>query len=430
MADTPPNVIGLHVSQVPAAIEDVWPVIDGSGVVTAMVLTWDDAQYVRLDHKGEPVNEIGHTHHLMPRRIFQTIELPGEWQIVGARRITREASQIENRLATGGAKMGTFGDREEYEILVKLNAEGCTLVDEIDSNPPFGHIVEMGGVFFLAEYRPGHEPKVESSTAAEEAPASAIAVEDPVTAAPAAELATAGPDAVAAEATADREAAGRAQQKSAANALVEWITEVAAKEAAAEARTPMMVDGKSSLPVEVGDLFVTAAPPKSSPNGASLLKAVVDPLDVDFEPPTHAPAHAPASKAGASLDGPVDERKADASMLVDELRAGDEDDADRAESLARAAAFITGAASGTWAAPEASGGMLTLEQVRKADRFAWDEYMNLYLPHVGFVAAVLKKVPSMGGGPDDVSFVPRGEQDVRPVGWHHLTDCDCPHCEA
>jgi hypothetical protein len=117
-------------------------------------------------------------------------------------------------------------------------------------------------------------------------------------------------------------------------------------------------------------------------------------------------------------------------MLVDELRDGAEDDADRAESLAKAAAFITGAASGTWAAPEASGGMLTLEQVRKVDRFAWDEFMNLYLPHVGFVAAVLKKVPSMGGGPEDVSFVPRSEQDVRPVGWHHLTDCDCPHCDA
>jgi hypothetical protein len=428
MADTPPNVIGLHVSQVPAAIEDVWLVIDGSGVVTAMVLTWDDAQYVRLDHKGKPVNEIGHTHHLMPRRDFQAIELPGEWQIVGARRITREASQIENRLAPGGAKMGTFGDREEYDILVKLNAEGCTLVGEIDSNPPFGHIVEMGGVFFLAEYRPGQEPNPKSSVAAGEAPASAIAVDESVAAAPAAEIVAAGSDAVAAEA--DPEAADRAPQTSTANALAEWIAEVAANEAAAEARTAKMVDGKSSLAAEVGDLFATAPPPKASPDGASLLKAVVDPLAVGFEPPTHAPAHVPASKARASLDGPVDKRKTDASMLVDELRDGAEDDADRAESLAKAAAFITGAASGTWAAPEASGGMLTLEQVRKVDRFAWDEFMNLYLPHVGFVAAVLKKVPSMGGGPEDVSFVPRSEQDVRPVGWHHLTDCDCPHCDA
>jgi hypothetical protein len=429
MTDTSPNVIGLHVSQVPAAIEDVWPVIDQSGVVTEVVRTWDDADFVRLDRKGDPVDEIGHTHHLMPRRVFQATKLPAEWKIVGARRITREASQIENRVSAAGAKMGSFGDRQEYETLIRLNAEGWTLVGEIDANPPFSHIVEMGGVFYLAEFRPGHEPKPVQQSAAEQVTA------EPATA-----------DAAVAAAAAPEVAESDEQEDGAANALAQWIAEVAAKEATAEARAPKGPADRSSLPAEVGELFVTTPePPKASPGRASLLKAVVDPLDVDYEPPTPTPVFASApgpdadlaatvEKRGVSradiLDGPVDERKADASMLVDEFRAADEPDAARAESLARAAVFITGAASGTWAAPEISGGMLTLEQVRKADRFAWDEYMNMYLPHVGFVAAVLKKAPSMGGGPDDVSFVPRSEQDVRPVGWHHLTDCDCPHCDA
>jgi len=121
---------------------------------------------------------------------------------------------------------------------------------------------------------------------------------------------------------------------------------------------------------------------------------------------------------------------ADASMLVDERRVGDEHETVRAQSFAQAAAFITSASSGTWDAPEMSAGMLTVGQVRKADRFAWDEFMNLYLPHVGFVAAVLKAAPSTNGAPGDVSFVPRSEQDVRPVGWHHLIDCGCAHCES
>jgi hypothetical protein len=430
MADIPVNVIGHHVSRLPAAIEDVWPVIDESGIVTEVVRTWDDAQFVRLDRKGNPVDQIAHTHHLMPRRVFQVTELPVEWEIVGARRITRDASQIENRLATGGATIGTFGDRQEYETLVKLNACGASVVGEIDTCPPFGHIVEMDGVFYQVEFRPGHEPKCaqDAPSAAEESPVSVAAVEAV---------------AVVVDSTAAEPAAAEpAKEKSAANALAEWIAEVAAQEAAAvAARPPQAVDGKPSMTAEVGDLTsARPEPPKPSPDRAAMLKAVVDPLDEDFEPPAHKSARASGAELAALLDkrgpgssslaGSVDERVADASMLVDERRVGDEHETVRAQSFARAAAFITSASSGTWDAPEMAAGMLTVEQVRKAGRFAWDEFMNLYLPHVGFVAAVLKAAPSANGAPGDVSFVRRSEQDVRPVGWHHLIDCGCAHCES
>lgn len=426
MADIPVNVIGHHVSRLPAAIEDVWPVIDESGIVTDVVRTWDDAQFVRLDRKGKPVDQIAHTHHLMPRRVFQMTELPVEWEIVGARRITRDASQIENRLATGGTTVSTFGDRGEYETLVKLNACGASVVGEIDTCPPFGHIVEMDGVFYQVEFRPGHEPKCaqDGPSAAEESPVSETAVEavaaaaDPIAADPA----------VAECVAAEPAAAGPAREKSAANALAEWIAGVAAQEAAAAAaRPPQGSGGKRSLTAEVGDLTsARPEPPKPSPDRAAMLKAVIDSLDEDFEPP----AHKPARTADSDLDGSVDERVADASMLVDERQVGDEHETVRAQSFAQAAAFITSASSGTWDAPEMSAGMLTVGQVRKADRFAWDEFMNLYLPHVGFVAAVLKAAPSTNGAPGDVSFVPRSEQDVRPVGWHHLIACDCGHCAS
>jgi hypothetical protein len=234
--------------------------------------------------------------------------------------------------------------------------------------------------------------------------------------------------AVAESVAAEPAAAEPAKEKSAAIALAEWIAEVAAQEAAAAAaRPPREVDGKPSLTAEVGGLTsARRESPKTSPDRAAMLRAVVDPLDEDFEPP----AHKPARTADSDLDGSVDERVADASMLVDEKRVGDEDEAARAESFARAAAFITSASSGTWGAPEMAAGMLTVEQVRKAGRFAWDEFMNLYLPHVGFVAAVLKAAPSAAGAPGDVSFVRRSAQDVRPVGWHHLIACDCGHCAS
>lgn len=440
MADVPVNVIGHHVSRLPAAIEDVWPVIDESGIVTEVVRTWDDAQFVRLDRKGKPVDQIAHTHHLMPRRVFQMTELPVEWEIVGARRITRDASQIENRLATGGTTVSTFGDRGEYETLVKLNARGASVVGEIDTCPPFGHIVEMDGVFYQVEFRPGHEPGggQDAPVAAEEPPVSEAAVEEVAVVAGrmAAELAATEP------ATAEPAVAEPAKEKSAANVLAEWIAGVAAQEtAAAAARPPQGSGSKRSLTAEVGDLTsARPEPPKPSPDRAAMLKAVIDSLDEDFEPPAHKPTRAAGAdleasidrrgQKSSSLDGPVDERVADASMLVDEKRVGDEDEAARAESLAQAAAFITSASSGTWDAPEMSAGMLTVGQVRKADRFAWDEFMNLYLPHVGFVAAVLKAAPSTNGAPGDVSFVPRSEQDVRPVGWHHLIACDCGHCAS
>ena len=70
--------------------------------------------------------------------------------------------------------------------------------------------------------------------------------------------------------------------------------------------------------------------------------------------------------------------------------------------------------------------MLTLEQVRKASRFAWDELMNLYLPHVGFVATRVAR--TSGGRQADVTYLPRPEVAMRPIGWHHLADCDCEFC--
>jgi hypothetical protein len=29
----------------------------------------------------------------------------------------------------------------------------------------------------------------------------------------------------------------------------------------------------------------------------------------------------------------------------------------------------------------------------------------------------------------EVTFAPRSEFDMRPIGWHHLADCDCEYCQ-
>ena len=78
--------------------------------------------------------------------------------------------------------------------------------------------------------------------------------------------------------------------------------------------------------------------------------------------------------------------------------------------------------------------LLTLEQVKKADRFAWDEYMNLYLPQIGFVAPLPvgtrpRRTKAVGPQGPKPNFVPRLESMLRPIGWHHLDGCSCEFCE-
>jgi hypothetical protein len=170
-------------------------------------------------------------------------------------------------------------------------------------------------------------------------------------------------------------------------------------------------------------------------SAADLLKAVASPLDASAESAkleTVEPKAASSAGLRSALD--PDEDRLDGmgvgrsagrgATLVDELRPSGESDPLRAASLAQANEFVSSAAEGTL---EISDGVLTLEQVRKADRFAWDELMNLYLPHVGFVATRVPRTTARGGKAD-VTYLPRPESAMRPIGWHHLADCDCEFC--
>jgi len=71
--------------------------------------------------------------------------------------------------------------------------------------------------------------------------------------------------------------------------------------------------------------------------------------------------------------------------------------------------------------------ILSVEEVKQAGKFAWDEFMTLYLPDVGFVGFA-----SPGKAPTEDSeapqFVPHPSYMLRESGWHHLDGCDCEFC--
>ena len=71
--------------------------------------------------------------------------------------------------------------------------------------------------------------------------------------------------------------------------------------------------------------------------------------------------------------------------------------------------------------------LLTLQQVKQADKFAWDELMTLYLPDVGFVGFAPTEM-SPHEGQETPQFVPHPSYMLRESGWHHLDGCDCEFC--
>ena len=195
-------------------------------------------------------------------------------------------------------------------------------------------------------------------------------------------------------------------------------------------------DASTGEGASTGGLAAVARPGDESAgdDAADLLKAVASPLDASADSAkleaTPRPSTSPSLKS--ALD-PDDDRVGGApgavagdraAALVDELRPDGEDDPLRAASLAQADEFVSSAADGTL---EISDDVLTLEQVRTADRFAWDELMNLYLPHIGFVATRVARTAARGGK-SDVTYLPRPEAAMRPIGWHHLAGCDCEFC--
>jgi len=470
MPDAPMNVIGEHISRLPDAIEDVWPIVDASGTVVQLVRTWEDEQYVCLDRGGEPVNDISQTHHLMPRELFRSAVIPEEWNVRAVRRVSRGVSKLEGLTAAGG---DVFGDRQEYDVLARLNSGGGILIDEIDTTPPYTHIVQLSGEFFLAQIRgtpdmatmredpapadsSGEEAAVETPP---EAVAQVKAPSEPAAQEPAAAAAAAAAPAVAAD-RATEEPPGLDVAK-----VAELIKAALAGEAAVGEPTAAPLAPRAPSPPTLDSLVTHDDEPAADRKAAAALLARRDPADGEPKAAPDAPTgaallaavEAPDGKQHFEDDAPmgtgkvaldssredmwgadpvdnpaarrpaIDERGSGAtSLLVSEKRADDDGEAARAASFAQATAFVTAASTSLRNVP---GGALTLEQVRQSGRFAWDELMNLYLPHVGFVAAMPARGRLARRAKTEVTFAPRSEFDMRPIGWHHLADCDCEYCQ-
>jgi hypothetical protein len=403
------------VSDLPGAIPDVWPVIDELGVVVELLRTWDDGRYVRLDRDGMPVDEVGRTHHLMTRATFQETMLPQEWEFIGAHRVSRGLAKVQFRYG-GNGDDAALGDGQEFEVLVELNAGAGMVTDEIDTCPPYTHVVELRGEFFLVQRRPAPE---KSGEAGPDAPAATEASPEPAPTPP-------EPAPPQAESVADWVEAAAAEEATVAATGGPAGPIVAADQGAAAATAAARGGGKAvDLLQAIADPDGVADEPAGA--AASLLANAARPVsglasELDegvWEPGT--PAAAPAI-----VDAPPQAAPSGAATLLSEMPEDEDLESMRASSFAQATAFVSSASTQP---VEATDGVLTLEQVRSAGCFAWDEFMNLYLPHVGFVAAVLASTPAAGGGPAEVAFIPRSEADVRPIGWHHLVGCTCPHCQ-
>jgi hypothetical protein len=424
LSDGTVNIIGQHISKLRQPIADVWPVVDESGVVVDLLGTWDDKDYVCLDHQSEPVDEVAATHHLVSRAVYQASVLPTDWNVVALRRAARGQTRLENLRASDD---DTLGAGREHELLVELNEGGGTVIAEIDTSPPFTHIVQLHDEFYLAQMKAPPEaatPEAQPAPAAmtsQATQADAQAVTDTalgvLAEAEAAETVEAGP--VPAEAAAESPAVNGTTAETVAETVAEKVAAAAAQEAAAKDR-PRRQRGKKRR--------------------ATALKAVATPLDEEEKAAAVESAEARATLASSLTEGlweaprppETREEKDDDALLILPAagRSTDELESARAESYAQATAFVAAASSRQRDAPDAEEGLLTLEEVRNADCFAWDEFMNLYLPHVGFVAARPTKKPKAGGAPPQVAFVPRDESDVRPIGWHHLAGCGCEYCDA
>jgi hypothetical protein len=495
MSDALTDIVGAHVSRLPDAIEDVWPIVDASGTVVDLVRTWDDELYVCLDHTGHPVNDIAHTHHLMPRELFRAKVIPTDWSVVAVRRVSRGVSKTQSATA---AVNDVFGDRQEFEVLTRLNAGEGILIDRIDTSPPYTHIVQLEGEFFLAHFRGDPqiatlhqqrqkpEPRSDSSTAAaapavaeatpvvatdapartaagDLASATSAAAPEPSAAAPAIS-APASPSAAtpvsaadvtpaAAEApgppTDSPEATGLDIEKIAAVIKAALAGEAAAALLAPRAPAPPPLEAHVTHEEPVGPgpaaatlvaQRVTEEVASQSSDGPSPAAALLKAVEVNENAPTFVDDEEMGTgnvglssalaenmwdvrSAGKREDG---RREPDAAaLLVSEKHADADVRSARAASYAQAAAFVTAASTSL---ANVTGGVLTLEQVRKSGRFAWDEFMNLYLPHVGFVAAMPTRKRATGGDAAEVTFASRSEFDMRPIGWHHLADCDCTYC--
>jgi hypothetical protein len=299
-----------------------------------------------------------------------------------------------------------------------------------------------------------------------DSPAEGAAVETPPKAAvqvkappePAAQVPAAPVEAAAAPAVADDHVAEEPPGLDVAK-IAELIKAALAGEAAAaplapRAPSPPTLEARVTHDEPAGDREAAAAlldrrdpaegqpqAAKDEPTGAALLAAVVAPdgkqrfeedaplgtgkvaLDSSRQDMWEAE---PVEKSAAKSPAVDDRGSGAASLLVSEKRADDDGEAARAASFAQATAFVTAASTSLRNVP---GGALTLEQVRQSGRFAWDELMNLYLPHVGFVAAMPARGRAARRAKTEVTFAPRSEFDMRPIGWHHLADCDCEYCQ-
>ncbi len=453
------ELLGIDIAQVPTAIEDVWPVVDETGTVQAVVRTWDEDLYVQLDEAGGPVDDSVHTHHLMPRGIYQSCELPAEWNVVGVRILSRGASR--DRWAEGREEK-RFGDRRERDLLTAMNAGGASVIETIEERPPYTHIVEYQGDFYLAQLReaPAEAGPGSGREATEEQAAQVAApAAPPAPAGPVAERAAA-PQAPPPHPPVQAGAAVQPPAPEAAAPVAASADEAAPPEpAAAPAQTPEALEAAQAQAALAEALASEAAAEKAGQPGGAI-PAVWDPDDsAPLKPPTTATMHqndplsavvrepgsegerGPSARAGglsASLeegiweaepDGPVTLAATfDPRAVEEEVRKATPEQ--REESLKRATEFFEEAAAAPRDAQAATGGLLTLEQVCATRQFAWDEYMNLYLPHVGFVAAVPARTPRAGAAADKVNFVSRPIGSLRPVGWHHLDGCECAICEG
>ena len=104
----------MHISKLPAAIEDVWPIVDDKGIIVELVRTWDDDAFVCLDEDGQPVDDIAHTHHLVAKEHFTGSDVPGEWNIVDVRRVSSGMTQLEALTAGHGDCRRQPTDRDPH----------------------------------------------------------------------------------------------------------------------------------------------------------------------------------------------------------------------------------------------------------------------------------------------------------------------------
>lgn len=74
---------------------------------------------------------------------------------------------------------------------------------------------------------------------------------------------------------------------------------------------------------------------------------------------------------------------------------------------------------------------MTLDEVRKAGRFAWHRQWQVWTPVRGVVQLLGDETVDDGFG--GMSVAVEGNPDcewVAAFGWHHLPACDCEYCRV